>query len=222
MFLGKVLQTVTAAMKLKTLAPWKRSYEKPRQCIKKPRHPFADKVYIVKPMVFSSSHARMWELDHKEGWALKNWWLLTVVLKKTLESPLESKEIKPVNPKGNQPWVFIGRTDAEAPIIWLPDEKSQLTGKDPDDGKDWRQQEKGTTEVEDGCMASPTQWTWVWANWWWRTGKADMLLSMGLQRVGHDWVTEQQESHRQFTVNFRCLEIHYVLDNWHKPWQRFL
>ena len=94
----------------------------------------------------------MWELDHKEGWVLKNWWFLTVVLEKTLESPLESKEIKPVNPKGNQPWIFIGRTDAEAeaPIIWLPDEKSQLIGKDPDDGKDWREEENGTIEDEDG------------------------------------------------------------------------
>ena len=94
----------------------------------------------------------MWELDHEEGWVLKNWWFLTVVLEKTLESPLESKEIKPVNPKGNQPWIFIGRTDAEAeaPIIWLPDEKSQLIGKDPDDGKDWREEENGTIEDEDG------------------------------------------------------------------------
>ena len=88
----------------------------------------------------------MWELDHKEGWAPKNWCFQTVVLEKTLESPLNSKEIKPVNPKGNQPWIFIGRTKAEveAPIFWLPDAKSQLTGKDPDAGKDWGQAEKGT------------------------------------------------------------------------------
>ena len=92
---------------------------------------------------------RYWELDHKEGWAPKNWCFQTVVLMKTLESHLDSKEIKPVNPKGNQPWISIGRTDAEAkaPILWLPDAKSELTGKDPDAGKDWRQ-EKGMTETE--------------------------------------------------------------------------
>ena len=94
----------------------------------------------------------MWELDHKEGWTLKNWYFQTVVLEKTLESPLESKEIKPVNPKGNQPWIFTGRTDAEAeaetPKLWPSDGKSQLIGKDPDAGKDWRQEEKGATEDE--------------------------------------------------------------------------
>ena len=88
----------------------------------------------------------MWELDHKEGWALKNWCFWTVVLKKTLESPLDCK-IKPVNPKGNQPCMFIGRTDSEASIFWPSAAKRQFTGKDPDAGKDWRQEEKGTTEV---------------------------------------------------------------------------
>ena len=92
----------------------------------------------------------MWELDHKEGWAWKNWHFWTVVLEKTLESPLDCKEIKPVHPKGNQSTIFIGRTDAEteAPILWPPDVKSQLIGKDPDAGKDWGQEEKGTTEDE--------------------------------------------------------------------------
>ena len=89
----------------------------------------------------------MWELDHKEGWALKNWCFWIIVLEKTLESPLDCKEIRPY-PKRNQPWMFIGRTDAEAPILWPPDAKSQLIGKDPDAGKDWRQEEKGTTEDE--------------------------------------------------------------------------
>ena len=99
---------------------------------------------------FSSSHGRMWELDYKESWAPKNWCFWTVVLEKTLESPLDFKEIQPVNPKGNQSWIFIGRTDAEAEtlIIWLPDAKSWLTGKDPDAGKDWRREEKGMTEDE--------------------------------------------------------------------------
>ena len=98
---------------------------------------------------FSSSHVWMWELDYKESWALKNWCFWTVVLEKTLESPLDCEEIKPVHPKGNQSWIFIGRTDAEAetPILWPPDVKNWLLGKDPDAGKDWRQ-EKGTTEDE--------------------------------------------------------------------------
>ena len=92
----------------------------------------------------------MWELDHKESWVLKNWCFWTMVLEKTLESHLDSKEIKPVNPKGNQSWIFIGRTDAEAetPILWPPDAKSQLIRKDPNAGKDWKQEEKGMTEDE--------------------------------------------------------------------------
>ena len=90
----------------------------------------------------------MWELDHKESWAPKNWCFWTVVLEKTLESPLDCKEMKPVNPKGNQSWIFIGRTDAEAPIFWLPDVKNWLIGKDTDAGKDWRQEEKEMTEDE--------------------------------------------------------------------------
>ena len=92
----------------------------------------------------------MWELDYKESWAPKNWYLWTVVLEKTLESPLDSKEIQPVHPKGNQSWIFIGRTDAEAetPILWPPDKKNWLIWKDPDAGKDWRREEKGMTEVE--------------------------------------------------------------------------
>ena len=99
---------------------------------------------------FSSSHVWMWKLDHKEGWALNNWSFWTVVLEKTLESPLECKKIKPVNPKGNQSWMFIWRTDTEAkaPILWPPDAKSWLIRKDPDAGKDWRQEEKGMTEDE--------------------------------------------------------------------------
>ena len=99
---------------------------------------------------FSSSHVWMWELDHKEGWVPKNWCFWTVVLEMTFQSPLDCKEIKPVNPKGNQPWIFIGRTDADfkGPILWPPDVKSWLTGKDPDAGKDWGQEEKGATEAE--------------------------------------------------------------------------
>ena len=108
---------------------------------------FANRVPYSQSYGFSSSHVWMWELDHKEGWALKNWWFWTVVLEKTLESPLDSKDIQPVNPKANQPWIFIGRTDAEAPIFRPPDEKSWLIRKDPDARKDWRQK-KGMTEDE--------------------------------------------------------------------------
>ena len=99
---------------------------------------------------FSSGPVQMWEHGHKEGWALKNWYFHIVMLEKTLESPLDCKEIQSVNPKGNQPWIFIGRTDAEAetPILWPPDAESQLFGKDPDAWKDWRQNEKGTAEDE--------------------------------------------------------------------------
>ena len=113
-------------------APWKESYNKPRHHIKKQRHHFTDKGLYSQGHGFSSSYVGMWELDHKEGWVLKNWCFQIVVLDKTLESPLDCKEIKPVNPKGNQPWIFIGRIDAEAeaPIHWPPDVKSWLTGKD--------------------------------------------------------------------------------------------
>ena len=96
------------------------------------------------------SHAQMWELDHQAGWVLKNWCFQTMVLEKTLESPLDSKEVKPINPKGNQPWIFTGKTvtEAEAPILWPPDAKSWLLGKDPDAGKVWKQEEKGMMEDE--------------------------------------------------------------------------
>ena len=134
----------------------------------------------------------MWELDYKESWTLKNWCFWTVVLEKTLESPLDCKEIKSVNPKGNQSWIFIGRTDAEAeiPILWPPDVKNWLNGKDPDTGEDWRQEEKGTTEC----------WMVGWHHWLDghefeqapgagdRTGKPGVLQSGGSQRVRlSDW-----------------------------------
>ena len=121
------------------LAPWKNSYGTTRQYIKKLRHHFANKGPFSQSYGFSSSHVWMLELDYKENWELKNWCFWTEVLEKTLESPLDCKEIKPGNPKGNQTWIFIGRTDAEAeaPILWSPDVKSWLAGKDPDAGKDW-------------------------------------------------------------------------------------
>ena len=132
----------------KRLAPWKKSSDKPRQHIKMQRHHFAKKGPYSQSYGFSSSHVWMWELDHKEGWVPKNQCFQTVLLKKTLERPLDFKEIKPVNPKGNQSWMFIGRTEAEATILWPPDMKNWLTGKDPDAEKDWRQAEKAAAEDE--------------------------------------------------------------------------
>ena len=134
----KSLWMVTAAIKLKVLAPWKKSDDKLRQCIKKQRHYFANKGPSNQSYGFSSSHVRMWEFDYKEIWAPKNWCFWTVVLENTLDSPLNCKEVKPVHPKGNQSWIFIGRTDVEAetPILWLPDAKNCLIIKDPNTGKD--------------------------------------------------------------------------------------
>ena len=148
------------------------------------------KIHIVKAIYgLSSSHVWMWELGRKEGWAPKNWCFWTMVLENTLESPLDSKEIKPVNPKGNQPWIFIGRTDAEAEaqILWPPDVTRKLIGKDPHARKDWRQK-KRVTEYENHWMASLIQWTWTWtkSGKWWGTGTW-MLQSMGSQ-LGN-WTT---------------------------------
>ena len=111
---------------------------------------FANKVSSSQGYGFSSGHVWMWELDYKESWAPKNWCFWTVVLEKTLMSPLDYKEIPPVHPKGDQSWMFIGRTDAEAetPILWPPHANNWLIRKDPDAGKDWRQEEKGMTEDE--------------------------------------------------------------------------
>jgi len=134
------------------------------------------------------------ELEYKESWAPKNWCFCTLVLKKTLERLLGCKKIQPVHPQGNQSWMFIARTDAEAETLILrpPDTKNWLIGKDPDAGKDWRQEGEGDNRGWDGWMASPTQWTWVWVSsgsWWW-TGRPGVLQSMRSQRFIHDWETE--------------------------------
>ena len=141
---------VIAAMKLKDAYSLKGSYDQPRQHIKKQRHYFANKGPSSQGCSFSSSHVWMWELDYKESWVPKNWCFWTVVMEKTLESPLDCKEIQPIHPKENQSWVFFGRTDveAEAPILWPPDAKSWLIWKDSHLGKDWGQEEKGMTEDE--------------------------------------------------------------------------
>ena len=132
------------------LATWKKSYDQPRQHIKKQRYYFANKGSSSQSFSFSSNHPWMWELDHKESWVPKNWCFWPVVLEKTLESPLDCKEIQPVHPKGNQSRIIIGRTGAEAetPILCPPDVKNRVLEKDHDARKDWRREEKGTTEDE--------------------------------------------------------------------------
>ena len=136
----------------------------------------------------------MWELDREETWVPKNWCFWTVVLEKTLESPLDYKEIQPVHSKGDQSWVFIGRTavEAETPILWPPDVKCWTHLKRPWSWERLRARGEGNDRGWDGWMASLTQWTWVWVDsgsWWW-TGRPGVLQFMGLQRVGHDWATE--------------------------------
>ena len=167
------------------LPPWIKSYDQSRQCIKKQRHYFANSHLSSQSYGFSSSHVWMWELDYKDSRLPKNWCFWTVILEKILKSPLDCKEIQPVHPKGDQSWVFIGRTDAEAgtPILWPPDAKNKLIGKNPDPGKieGGRRGDRGW----DGWMATLTRWTWVCVNsesWWW-TGQCDMLKSTKSQRV---------------------------------------
>ena len=149
----------------------------------------------------------MWVLDHKGGWVLKNWYFWIVVLEKTLESPLDSKEIKPANPKGNQPWIFIGRTDdeAEAPIFWPPDVKSWLIRKDPDAGNDWRQEEKGQHRMRwlDGITDSMDMSLTSSRNWWW-IGKPGLLQSMG--------VAKQQLNWTEFVKLLWIIETHSALE----------
>ena len=178
-----------------TLAPWKKRYDKPRQCIKKQRHYYADKGPYSQGCGLSSSHVWMWELEYKESWVLKNWCFWTVVLEETLESALDCKEIQPVHPKGDQPWDFFGRNDAEAatPVLWPPHVKSWLIGKDSDAGRDWGQEEKGMAEDEmtgwhHGLDGRESEWTPGVADG--QTGRPGVLRLMGSQRVGHDWATE--------------------------------
>ena len=148
------------------LAPWKESDDTPRYHIKKQWHYFANKSLYSKSYCFSSSHVQMWELDHKEGWVPKNTCFWTVVLEKTLGSPLDCKEIKPVNPKGNQPWIFIGRTDAEAEasILWL---KLFNVYEEPTHWKRpwcWERLRAGEGCDRERELDDITDLTWVWAN----------------------------------------------------------
>ena len=164
------------------LAPWKKSYDQPRQHIKKQKHYFANRSPYSQSYGLSSSHVWMWKLDQKEGWAPKIWCFWTVVLEKTLESPLDCKEIKSLNPNRNQCWIFIGRTNSEAEtwILWPPDGKNWLINKDLMLERLKRGGE-GDDGGWDGWMVSLTQWTWVCAisGRWWRTGKPGMMQSMG-------------------------------------------
>ena len=163
--------------------------------VKKQRHYFADKGPSSQSYGFPSSHVWMWELDHKESWVLKNWCLWTVVLEKTLESPLDCKEIKPVNPKGDQHWIFIGRTDAEAeaPVLWPPDSKNWLIGKDlilvkiEDRRRRGQQRMRWSEGITDSMdMSLSKLWEFVMDRGAWQ----GVLQSVGSQRVGHDWATE--------------------------------
>ena len=162
--------------------------------ILKSRHYFANKGPSSQSYGFSSSHVWMWELDHKNSWAPKNWCFWTVVLEKTLESPLDSKEIQPVHPKGDQPWIFTGRTDAEAeiPILWQPDVKNWLIGKKTLMlGKTEGRRRRGRQRMR--CLDGITDLMGMslskLGSWWW-TGKPGMPQTMGSQRVEHDWETE--------------------------------
>ena len=216
------------------LAPWKKSYDSPRQHIRKQRHYFTNKGLSSQGYGFSSSQVYMWELDYKESWVLKNWCFWIVMLEKTLESPLDCKEIKPVNPNGNQPWIFIGRTDAdaEAPILWPPDAKSWPLGKDPVAGKDWRQEEKGMTEDEmvewhhqlDGVTSGAAD----------GQGSLVSYSPWGSQRVRHDWATELNWTHAPYSCVYNSEHpgsipvsgrspgeengTHFIILAWKIPW----
>ena len=182
-------------LNLKILAPWKNSYVRPRQCFKKQRHYFADKGPHSQSYGFSSSHVWMWELDHKENWAPKNWCFCTVVLEKTLKSPLDYKELKPVNPKGNQSWIsleglmlklklqYFGHLMCRADSL----EKTLMLGKI--EGQ--RRRERQRTRWLEGIT---NQWTWIWSSSgrWWRARLPGMLQPMGC-RVRYVWATEQQQ-----------------------------
>ena len=178
------------------LTPWKQSYDQPRQHIKKQRHFFASKDRSSQSYGFSSSPVWLWVLDYKESWGPKNWCFWTVMLEKTLESPLDCKEIQPVPPKGNQSWVFIGRTDAEAetPVLWLPHVKSWLIGKDPDARRAWGAGGEGNDRGWDVWMASPTRWMWVWVNSgsWWCTGRPGVLQIHGVAK-SQTWLSDWTE-----------------------------
>ena len=173
---------------------WIRGYGKPKQCLKKHRHHFVNKATYSQGYGLSSSHIQIWELDHKEGWAMKNWCFPTVVLEKTLEDSLDSKEVKRVNPKGNQPWMFIGRVDSEAKaqILWPPDAESWLIGKDLDARKDWKQENRAIeNEMVYGITNSMYMNLDKLQEMVKASGRPGVLQSTGLKRVRDDLASEQ-------------------------------
>ena len=183
---------VTAITELKYAYSLKKSYDQPKQHMKKQRHYFANKSPSSQGC-FSSSHVWMWELDCEEGWVPKNWCFWTVVLEKTLESPLDCKEIQPVHPKGDQSWVYwkdwCWSWNSNTLAKWC-EELTHL--KRPWCWERLRAREEGDNRRWNGWMAWPTWWTWVWVSsgsWWW-TGRPGLLWTTGSQRVGHDWATE--------------------------------
>ena len=187
----KSLQMVTAAIKIKRhLFLERKAMTNLDSILKSKRHYFADKGPSSQSNGFSSGYVWMWELYYKASWVMKNWCFWTVVLEKTLESSLDCKEIQPVHPKGNLSGIFIGRTDAET-NIWPPDAKNWLTGKRPWCWERLKAGGEGDDRGWDAWMASPTQWTWVWAGSgsWWQTGKPGVLQAMMSQRVRRDWMT---------------------------------
>ena len=194
---------------IKTLTPWKESYDQPRQHIKKQSHYFVHKGPSSQGYGFSSGHVWMCELDCEESWVQKNWCFWTVVLEKTLESALDCKEIQQAHPKGNQSWMFIGRTDAKAetPILWPPHAKSWVIGKDPRCWEGLGAEGKGDDRGWDGRMASLTGWTWVWVDsrgcWW--TGRPGVLWFMGSQRAEHNWATELTDWPSIFSLLFEFI-----------------
>ena len=191
----KSLQMVISAVKLKDVCSLEEELWQTRQCITKQRHYFANKALSSQCYGFSISHVWMWELDHKEGWAPKNWCFRAVLLEKTLESPLDCKEIKPVNPQENQSWIFIWRTDteAEAPVLWPPD-KSWLIRKDSDSGKDWRWEEKGMTEDGmAGCITDSMDMSLSKLQEMVKDREAWPCCSPQGLRVRYSWATEQHQ-----------------------------
>ena len=211
------------------LTPWKESYDQFRYHIKKQRHYFANKGLSSQGYGFSSGHVWMWELDCEENWAMNNWCFWTVVLEKTLESPLNCKEIQPVHPKWDQPWVFIGRTDAEAetPILWSPDAKSWLIGKDPDAGRDWGQEEKGwqrkgcldgITDSMDVSMSMSKLWELVMDEAW---RAAIHGVTKSRTRLSNwtelNWIGILKQAH-EFESHFSEGKLRFREITWYKMW----
>ena len=204
--------------------PWKESCDQLRQHIKKQRHYFANKGPSSQGYGFSSSHVWMWELDCKESWALKNCCFWTVVLEKTLERPLDCTEIKPDNPEGNQSWIFIGRTDAEAetPLFSLLDAKCRLIRRDPDVRKDWRQEEKKTTE--DKMVVWHHQLNGHDLSKLWKMVRTGSLVCCNpwcrkCQTQLSDWITTNNSESITLLHDIKhCSKVQKSADKWQNGW----